>query len=94
MLIEMLQTLGEERNIDVLVTTQNPALLDAAGPAMVPFITVANRNEKTGFSELTQLEDVTQLPKLMAAGSLGRLLRIRRNFGHLRNWKSSPAIMA
>lgn len=73
MLIEMLQTLGEERNIDVLVTTHNPALLDAAGPAMVPFITVANRNERTGFSELTQLEDITQLPKLMATGSLGRL---------------------
>lgn len=73
MLIEMLQTLGEERGIDVLVTTHNPALLDAAGPAMVPFITVANRNEKTGFSELTQLEDIEQLPKLMAAGSLGRL---------------------
>lgn len=73
MLVEMLQTLGEERNIDVLVTTHNPALLDAAGPMMVPFITVASRHASTGFSELTQLEDISHLPKLMAAGSLGRL---------------------
>lgn len=40
---------------------------------MVPFITVAHRDDVTGFSKLTQLEDIAQLPKLMASGSLGRL---------------------
>ncbi len=72
-LVRMLRTLGKERGIDVVVTTHNPALLDAAGVDMVPFITVAHRNEKTGASMLTQLEDIEQLPKLMAGGSLGRL---------------------
>lgn len=72
-LVDMLKTLGKERNIDVLVTTHNPALLDAAGVSMVPFITVAHRDDATGFSRLTQLEDVEQLPKLMAGGSLGDL---------------------
>jgi len=72
-LIEMLRTLGKSRNIDVIVTTHNPALLDAAGARMVPFITVAHRDNHTGASLLTQLEDVQQLPKLMASGSLGRL---------------------
>ena len=69
----MLRTLGKERGIDVVVTTHNPALLDAAGVDMVPFITVAHRNEENGVSMLTQLEDIEQLPKLMAGGSLGRL---------------------
>lgn len=72
-LSDMLKTLGKEKSIDVIVTTHNPALLDAAGVSMVPFITVAHRNETTGFSQLTQLEDVKQLPKLMAGGSLGRI---------------------
>lgn len=73
MLVDMLKTLGKQRNIDILVTTHNPALLDAVGVSMVPFITVAHRDDVTGFSKLTQLEDIEQLPKLMAGGSLGRL---------------------
>lgn len=72
-LVEMLRTLGKERGIDVIVTTHNPALLDAAGSRMVPFITVVHRDVTTGASLLTQLEDIQQLPKLMASGSLGRL---------------------
>lgn len=72
-LIEMLRTLGAQRRIDVIVTTHNPALLDAAGAKMVPFITVAHRDQSTGASLLSQLEDIQQLPKLMASGSLGRL---------------------
>ncbi len=73
MLLDMLQTVGAQRRVDVLVTTHNPALLDAMGPRMVAFITVAHRDLKTGHSELTLLEDVKQLPKLLAQGSLGRL---------------------
>lgn len=72
-LVEMLRTLGKLHGIDVIVTTHNPALLDAAGARMVPFITVAHRDDTTGSSLLTQLDDVQQLPKLMASGSLGRL---------------------
>ncbi|MBK5941487.1 AAA family ATPase [Halochromatium roseum] len=73
LLVSMLQTLGKARGIDVLVTTHNPALLDAAGLAMVPFITVAHRDDATGFSGLTLLEEIEQLPKLIAGGSLGTL---------------------
>ncbi|WP_271680369.1 AAA family ATPase [Thermomonas mangrovi] len=73
MLLEMLRTVGKERGVDVLATTHNPALLDAMGTEMLPFITVAHRDSKVGFSKLTLLEDVKQLPKLLAQGSLGRL---------------------
>ena len=72
-LINMLKTLGKKRNIDVVVTTHNPALLDAVGNKMLPFITVVHRDDKTGAGMLTQLEDIEQLPKLMAGGSLGRI---------------------
>ncbi|SEI45136.1 Predicted ATPase [Azotobacter beijerinckii] len=73
LLLEMLKTVGTQRGVDVLVTTHNPALLDAMGTAMVPFITVANRDPATGHSVLTLLEELDQLPKLLAQGPIGRL---------------------
>jgi predicted ATPase len=73
LLLDMLKAVGTERGVDVLVTTHNPALLDAMGTAMVPFITVVNRDPSTGNSVLTLLEDIEQLPKLLAQGPVGRL---------------------
>ncbi len=72
-LIDMLRSLGSERQIDVLVTTHNPALLDAAGNKMVQFITVAHRDPHSGYSLLTPLEDIKLLDQLMARGTIGRL---------------------
>ncbi len=73
LLLDMLKVVGTQRGVDVLVTTHNPALLDAMGTEMVPFITVANRDPSTGYSVLTLLEDIAQLPKLLAQGPIGRL---------------------
>lgn len=73
LLLDMLKEVGTQRGVDVLVTTHNPALLDAMGTEMVPFITVANRDPSTGYSVLTLLEDIAQLPKLLAQGPIGRL---------------------
>ena len=72
-LLDMLKTLGKERNIDVIVTTHNPALLDAAGITMLPYIAVAYRDEISGASKLKQLEDLKAIPKLLASGNLGKL---------------------
>lgn len=71
-LINMLKELGKERNIDVLITTHNPALLNAAGTPMIPFITVAHRN-RSGQSQLTLLEDIEDLPKMISMGNIGEL---------------------
>lgn len=73
LLLTMLKDVGESRGVDVLVTTHNPALLDAMGTEMVPFITVAHRDTTTGCSALTLLEDLADLPKLLAQGTVGRL---------------------
>lgn len=71
-LLNMLKELGKERNIDVVITTHNPALLDAAGTTMIPFITIAHRGNN-GQSELTLLEDISELPKLISIGNIGEL---------------------
>lgn len=73
LLLDMLRSGGTERTVDILVTTHNPALLDAMGTEMVPFMTVAHRDEETGASVLTLLEDLDQLPKLLAKGPVGRI---------------------
>ena len=69
----MLIEIGGKRNVDVLVTTHNPALLDEMGTEMVPFITVVHRNKETGASELTLLEDIKNLPKILSYGTVGKL---------------------
>jgi predicted ATPase len=73
LLLDMLKAVGQQRGVDVLVTTHNPALLDAMGTEMVPFISVAYRDPATGYSVLSLLEDLGQLPKLLAQGPIGRL---------------------
>ncbi|UAL08567.1 AAA family ATPase [Caulobacter segnis] len=73
LLLDMLKEVGTNRSVDVMVTTHNPALLDAMGTRMVPFITVVHRDVSTGVTHLTLLEDIEQLPKLLAQGPVGRL---------------------
>lgn len=73
LLLNMLRTVGTERRVDIMVTTHNPALLDEMGTGMVPFITVAHRDPSSGASRLTLLEDIEELPKLLARGRVGRL---------------------
>lgn len=73
LLLRVIREIGTKRKIDVLVSTHNPALLDALGPAMVPFVMVAHRDPTEGDSRLTLLEDIRSLPKLLATGRLGAI---------------------
>jgi predicted ATPase len=73
LLVKTLREIGTKRKIDLLITTHNPALLDALGPEIVPFVVVAHRDSETGESKLTQLEGIENLPKLLASGTLGKL---------------------
>ncbi|MEH1950141.1 MAG: AAA family ATPase [Nostoc sp.] len=73
LLVKILREIGSKRKIDILLTTHNPALLDALGPEIVPFVVVAHRDKETGESKLTLLEDIENLPLLLASGTLGRL---------------------
>ena len=72
-LLNMLKELGNEKKADVLITTHNPALLDAAGTSMIPFITVAHRDDR-GQSHLKLLEDIRELPKMISTGNIGELV--------------------
>ncbi|PAX53317.1 AAA family ATPase [Brunnivagina elsteri] len=73
LLARMLYEIGRKRQIDILVTTHNPALLDAFGADIVPSVVVVHRDITTGESRLTRLQDIESLPKLMVTGALGQL---------------------
>lgn len=73
LLLQMLREIGQQRQIDVLVTTHNPALLDELTPDFIPFVMVIYRDQQTGESQLIPLEDIADLPKLMASGTLGKI---------------------
>jgi len=73
LLLKMLKEVGDNRKVDVVVTTHNPALLDAMGPEMIPYIALAHRDPSSGDSRLTLLEEIDDLPKLLAQSSVGGL---------------------
>jgi predicted ATPase len=85
LLVKILKEIGSKRNIDILLTTHNPALLDAFGSEIVPFVVVAHREPETGESKLTLLEDIENFPKLFASYSLGQMTTkgaIERSLSH------------
>ncbi len=74
LLVDFLREIGSERNIDIICTTHNPALLDAFGNEMIPFISLVYREDNTGNSAIKLLEELDHLPRLMARGSVGKLV--------------------
>ena len=74
LLVEFLREIRDSRGLDVICTTHNPALLDAFGNTMIPFISVVYRDEHTGGSRIRLLEEVDILPRLLARGSVGDLV--------------------
>ena len=73
LLVKTLLEIGEQRKIDSLITTHNPALLDALGPEIIPFVVVAHRDTQSGDSKPTLLEYIENLPQLIASGTLGKV---------------------
>nr|MCU0348986.1 hypothetical protein [Saprospiraceae bacterium] len=62
------------QGVDILITTHNPALMDALEKDLLPFISVCYREEETGYSVIGLLEEFDKLPKYLAHGSLGKVI--------------------
>lgn len=73
LLVKFLNDVGRERRLDIVCTTHNPALLDAFGNEMIAFMSIVHRNEQTGMSEVSLVEDINQLPRILAKGKIGQL---------------------
>lgn len=73
LLVEFLKEVSIKRGVDVVMTTHNASLLDAFGNEMLAFMSIVHRNEETGQSEITLVEDLKYLGRLLARGKVGRL---------------------
>jgi predicted ATPase len=73
-LLSDIQRIALERKLRVLLTTHNPALLDALPLEAVPDVVACYRDPEQGDSRLVRLEDLELYPELVAQGPLGRLV--------------------
>src|SRR5215203_3570036 len=69
-----IQRIARERNLRVLLTTHNPALLDAMPLEAIPDTVACYRDPTEGDSRLIRLEELESYPELVAQDSLGRLV--------------------
>jgi predicted ATPase len=74
LLLNFMLELGKQQGVDILITTHNPALMDALEKDLLPFISVCYREEETGYSVIGLLEEFDKLPKYLAHGSLGKVI--------------------
>lgn len=66
--------IARERNLRVLLSSHNPALLDALPVEAVPDVVFCYRDPDDGSSKLTRLEDIPDYPELIAQGTVGHLM--------------------
>ena len=73
-LLEHISDIAKRRDLRVLISSHNPALLDATPAEAVGDVVFCYRDGKTGASGLTRLADIPAYPELVAQAPLGRLM--------------------
>lgn len=66
--------IARRRQVQILLTSHNPALLDALPYDVLPDVVCCYRDRTEGDSRLVRLGDLPKYPALMAQGSLGDLV--------------------
>ena len=73
-LLNQVSRIAKQRNLRVLISSHNPALLDALPGDAVPHVVFCYRDPADGSSRLRRLSDVPDYPELVAQGSVGHLM--------------------
>jgi predicted ATPase len=73
-LITSIQEIAKRRNLQVLISTHNPALMDAIPDAALGDVVFCYRDPLVGDSRLVRLGDLDEFPGLISQGSLGQLV--------------------
>lgn len=73
-LLANIRTIAERRGLRVLLSTHNPALLDALPDVALPDVLFCYRDPLDGNSRVVRLQDVPDYPELIAQDSLGGLV--------------------
>ncbi len=73
-LLVQLDEVARRRRLRVLLSTHNPALLDALPASALGDVVYCYRSPDDGSSRLLRLDDLPRYPELVAQGSLGHLV--------------------
>lgn len=73
-LLQQIQRIAKERALRVLLSTHNPAMLDALPNSAISDVVFCYRDPGDGASRLVRLSDVPDYPELIAQGTLGHLM--------------------
>lgn len=76
-LVSQIQAAATERDLQILLTTHNPALLDALPNRSLADVLCCFRDPQDGKSRISRLGDIERFPELVAQGSLGELVTQR-----------------
>lgn len=70
-LMDNLSRIGQERNIDVMVTTHNAMLMNQYKKEQLVGVSVVYRENEKGTSKFVSFVDIDDFPSILAAGGLG-----------------------
>ena len=73
-LVKQIQKISTERRLRVLITSPNPALLDAVPDNALGDVLCCYRDPQEGDSRIVRLADLERFPELIAQGPLGQLM--------------------
>ena len=73
-LLEGIQRVAKERHLTVVLTSHNPALLDALPIEAIPHVACCFRDPQDGSSRIVHLGELDRYPELVAQGTVGRLM--------------------
>jgi predicted ATPase len=73
-LLASIRDIAERRKLRVLLSTHNPALMDALPDAALGDVVFCYRDPVQGDSQLVRLGDMSEFPGLISQGSLGQLV--------------------
>ncbi|MDR7132764.1 putative ATPase [Algoriphagus sp. 4150] len=74
LLLNQINKIAVERKLRIVLSTHNPALMDALPSEVIPDVVFCYRDKQDGSSKLVSLKDVPDYPELIAQGSLGDLV--------------------
>lgn len=77
-LVKQIQNIVSRRGLRVLISSHNPALLDAVPDTALGDVLCCYRNPEDGSSRIVRLADMKRFPELVAQGSLGQLMTSNR----------------
>jgi predicted ATPase len=73
-LLSRMAAIARKRNLRILISSHNPALLDALPDQAIPETEFCYRSPDDGSSQLIRLQDIPDYPELIAQGSVGHLM--------------------